>query len=403
MKSFLLSSLILLPGILATPVDNSTPAAKSPIAGAAYFMTNQLDGNFVISSTIGPDGKLTVTSASATGGNGSTVFAGGSDPLSSQGSVTVSGNNLYVVNAGSNTLSAFEIDAKNPTNLRQIGKPVDTKGEFPISVAVSKKTGLVCVLNGGKINGVNCYKQQGSKGLVPVPNTLRLTNLTVTTPPSPGADTAFGQIIFNEAETQLIVSVQRAPTFRGFLAVWDINSGTGALSTNFREFGVDGAIFPFGMVNIPGQNAVLATDPAAGYEIFDLSGGNRSTVFPIPGQGATCWAVRSKKTGSVFLLDSATGIVTEVTVTNTLGSSIIKQYPLGGNSQVIDAAIASVLGKEYLYVSSPGVSAIDVLVNPGPGNATVIQHLELPAPLENIGVTADPIQFQGMDVYVIGA
>ncbi len=44
---------------------------------------------------------------------------------------------LVAVNAGSNTLSLFKIDEQEPTKLMRVGEPVDTMGEFPVSVAAS--------------------------------------------------------------------------------------------------------------------------------------------------------------------------------------------------------------------------------------------------------------------------
>ena len=101
-----------------------------------------------------------------------------------------------------------------------------------------------------------------------------------------------------------MATVQRVNgTQRGFLAVWDINPQTGDLSKNFRELNVAGASIPFGMTILPGKNAALVTDPALGYEIFDLSGQNRSGIFPFQAEGAmNCWALYSKKTGHVFLI-----------------------------------------------------------------------------------------------------
>lgn len=46
---------------------------------------------------------------------------------------------LFTVNAGSNTVSMFAIDPESPRHLRLVGKPVDTLGEFPQSVAYSPR------------------------------------------------------------------------------------------------------------------------------------------------------------------------------------------------------------------------------------------------------------------------
>ena len=49
----------------------------------------------------------------------------------------------------------LKINPNNPTNLKMVGSPVCSSGEFPVSVAVSEAKNMVCVLNGGAINGVS--------------------------------------------------------------------------------------------------------------------------------------------------------------------------------------------------------------------------------------------------------
>ncbi len=49
----------------------------------------------------------------------------------------------------------FKINPNDPTNLKMIGNPVCSGGEFPMSIAVSLEKNMVCALNGGAINGVS--------------------------------------------------------------------------------------------------------------------------------------------------------------------------------------------------------------------------------------------------------
>jgi hypothetical protein len=88
---------------------------------------------------------------------------------------------------------------------------------------------------------------------------------------------------------------------------------------------------------IPGQNAILVTDPAVGATTFALGsvhGKNNSAAFsgqnntattaiPIDGQGAVCWSVRSKKTGSFFVSDIKTSIISEIAVNRNLTGRIV--------------------------------------------------------------------------------
>ena len=55
---------------------------------------------------------------------------------------------------GSNTLSLFSIDPSNPIEIKRVGDPIGSGGEFPVSVAFNKAGDVLCALNGGEINGV---------------------------------------------------------------------------------------------------------------------------------------------------------------------------------------------------------------------------------------------------------
>ena len=48
----------------------------------------------------------------------------------------------------------FSINANNPSQLTMVGNPVSSEGEFPMSVAINENATMVCVLNGGAVNGV---------------------------------------------------------------------------------------------------------------------------------------------------------------------------------------------------------------------------------------------------------
>ncbi|KIJ51576.1 hypothetical protein M422DRAFT_157271, partial [Sphaerobolus stellatus SS14] len=292
--------------------------------------------------------------------------------------------------AGSNTISTFAVDPRDPTKLQPIGKPVSSGGEFPVSVAVSKKRGLVCVLNAGRINGVNCFKPSNTKGLVPAPNTQRSMNLTQTTPPAAGpGPNGLGHVIFNEAETQLIVSARQiGPSEVGLLAVWDINPA-GGLSQNWGQ--IVGGVAPLGLAILPGKNAVIATDPALGYEIYDLNAlsgrQNKTGVFPVPGQGSLCWSVYNPKSGNVYLADALGANVLEVSVNANLGSTIVNKYNLSPGSQALDSELATIAGKQYLYVLAANTQAINVLALQAPGNATILQAQPFGPAATSLGVS----------------
>lgn len=181
------------------------------------------------------------------------------------------------------------------------------------------------MLNGGRVNGVNCYKVDRKLGPVAVDNSLRLLTdqLKVSTPPAGPANTA-SHVLFSEDGKKLIASVKGTPQKPGFYAVWDVNSADGSLSANFKKVspGKGGAL-PFGMAVIPGKNAVLATDAGIGFDILNLQNTNTNTANKIGGQVATCWAAFSPATKNFYLTDIGTALVSEVAVDDNLKGRLV--------------------------------------------------------------------------------
>jgi len=381
--------------------------AVPALGGAAYFITNEPSGNFVVSADIGIDGKLTLRQASFSGGNGAHGVTSpvGPDPLFSQGAIKTSkaANVLATVNAGSNTISMFAIDPANPAAITRVGDAVDSGGQFPVSVAFNAAGTQLCALNGGAVNGVNCFRVDNRTGLTPLPNTNRSLNLNQTTPATGPAGTP-SHLIFSEDNRQLIASVKGTPPQPGFFAVWDV-ANDGSLSQNFVTVPPNqGGLLPFSMTLIPGQNALLATDAGVGFDILDLanptSPNNRSSVVPIQGQGATCWSSHSPKTGNFYLTDIATSLVTEVNVDSNLRGTIVNQYPQGNNSAVIDNDIASVGTNDFMYVMAANATSINVMDLNAAGNAQIIQTLELSGPATSVGLALNANNLQGMTTFV---
>ena len=75
---------------------------------AVFAMTNSVEGNQIIAYSRADDGSLVERNHFATGGRGS---GGTTDPLGSQGSLTLSQNHslLFAVNAGTSDISVFRV------------------------------------------------------------------------------------------------------------------------------------------------------------------------------------------------------------------------------------------------------------------------------------------------------
>jgi DNA-binding beta-propeller fold protein YncE len=126
--------------VAAIAAQAASAAQDTP--GTVYTLTNSPGGNAVATFSRSAQGALTYVGASATGGNGT---GGG---LGSQGALTLSddGRELFAVNAASNTVSAFAVE---PDGLR-LETQFPSGGVRPISVTVHGD--VLYVLNAGSAN-----------------------------------------------------------------------------------------------------------------------------------------------------------------------------------------------------------------------------------------------------------
>lgn len=377
---------------------------SADIHGAAYFITNDPINNYVVSADIRSDGSLAYRRAVRAGGSGAHGITTplGPDALFSQGAIEVSpaGNLLAAVNAGSNTIALFSVDPARPSNIKMLGKPVSSEGQFPMSLAFNSDGTRLCTLNGGKVNGVSCFHIDNKLGLVSLQNTFRSLSLNQTTPATGPAGTA-SHVIFSEDGSQLIASIKGLPPTPGFLAIWDI-ANDGSLSANFTSIPPpSGGLLLFSMTPVIGKNALLVTDPIIGFDIVDLGDSSKSSAVNISGQGATCWSSFSKKTGNYYLTDLATSTITEVYIDDNLNGTVVKQYPQQSMSGTIDNDIATIGGNDFLYVLTPNTTSVQVLELKSPGNAAKVQSFDYGKYLNRSKIAFNPVNVQGMSVFVM--
>ncbi|KAK2460278.1 hypothetical protein APHAL10511_007667 [Amanita phalloides] len=380
-------------------------ASTSNSYGAVYLMTNEPDGNYVIASQIGADGKLTSQQAIPTLGRGAhgMIYPITPDALFTQGAIEISSMGvLAAVNAGSDTISAFSVSESDPISLQRLGSPVWSKGEFPASIAFNRKGDVLCVLNTGFVNGVSCFKVDKTEGLTYIPNTTRHLNLNITTPPTLLGSAS--QVIFSEDNKLLIAAIKGTVTNAGFLAIWDVYPNY-SLSHGFRRVALSsGAFLPFSLTVIPGQNALLAADPAMGYDIFSGISASKKSVgisaYQIPGQNATCWSTYSSKTGNYYLTDPVESRIMEVSIGQHLKSTIVHYYSIGANTVFLDIAATSVNDRGFLYVLSAATKvAVEVFSLDGPGKAKHIQSQDITTHAKAAGIKIDPNNVIGMATF----
>ncbi|KDR72146.1 hypothetical protein GALMADRAFT_1344401, partial [Galerina marginata CBS 339.88] len=292
---------------------------------------------------------------------------------------------------GSNTVAMFRIDPRDPSRLTMVGRPVPSKGEFPISVAINSEGNMVCVLNGGKVNGISCFTAHPIFGLISKPNTSRSLGLKQTTPPS-GPPGSASHIIFSADDSRVMASVKGIPPTPGFIASWAITADGSLAAEPVKSTPASGGLLPFSMTLIPGTHGVLSTDPGIGFEIYNFGSGQNqnskasSSVVTIPGQKATCWSTYSSKSGNFYLIDAGTATITEVHVDGNFKGKIVKQYPQVSGSATIDAEVATIENNNYLYVLAANAASINVLSVNIPGKATTVQNFSFASAAKAAGI-----------------
>src|ERR1700722_12723551 len=142
---------------LSVGAITSTMYAAENVAGSSstvFVMTNDTVKNEVLVYRRQRDGSFALRGSFATGGRGS---GGTTDPLQSQGSLTLSGNHnlLFAINAGSGTISSFHLLGGLPILVDQ----ETTGGAFP--VAVAEHNGTVYVLNAGGNGAIVAFRADG--------------------------------------------------------------------------------------------------------------------------------------------------------------------------------------------------------------------------------------------------
>ncbi|KAK6525847.1 hypothetical protein TWF281_010891 [Arthrobotrys megalospora] len=334
-------------------------------AKAIYFQTNMPTGNSVVAIPIMSNGGLDTSkySTHATGGNGSAGMeamnvTAGPDPLFSQDAVVVKGHMLFATNAGSNTLTMFNIDPRHPTCLTMVGKPASTMGDFPVAVAYSKKLKTACVLNSGASDGVACYSVSARTGLKPLDKSARKFNIGQSTPPV-GPTGTVSDIFFTPDSKSLIVMVKGNPptNVAGFVAVFPVHNGKVSLTP--VKSNPTGSVALFGSSMISNTD-IIATDAGFGTMKLKLNPQTHAVVADvkttIAGQAATCWTAFSAKTGSVYVTDIKMNRIEEVSASSGKVVSVLNFT--NGNMGNIDDAV----GGDFLYTLSPSTKKVDIAV-----------------------------------------
>lgn len=337
MKSTLVVCLLAASGLLVT---QASLAQAEDEGGAVFVMTNAATGNQIDVFARNEDGGLRAAGSVATGGNGS---GGTIDPLHSQGSLRLSADHrfLFAVNAGSGTVSSFEV---NGTHLTLVNS-VSSGGSSPTALAQSGD--LLYVLNSGGNGNVTGFHVGREGGLTQIANSTRSLSGTATSPTSLAFSPNGSFLVVTETATNNI-DVFRVGR-NGDLGPITVNASSGAT--------------PFAALFAPNGTLIVgnASNSISSYEL-GWSGTLHVVTSELATDGAaTCWDVITSGGRYVFTANAGSSNLSGFGIgrdgaLSPLGNTIVASNPAGSTN--LDTATSA--DGRFLYTLNAGSGAIGV-------------------------------------------
>jgi len=320
-------------GLLAALALVATAGAahKNGPIGHVYVLSNSPAGNAVLDYARAADGSLSGPASSPTGGTGT----GGN--LGSQGSVILDGDDLYAVNAGSNSISRFSVERGG----LEWKATVPSGGTMPISLTVHDH--LLYVLNGGAPTNISGFDTHGD-GLTPIPGSTQSMG--------PGASGP-AQISFGRNGDVLVVTEKATSSIETFYVDHDVpDSAAVFAATGNTPFGFD----------FDKHGNLLTSNASGSASSYSLSREGRVNVISgavATGQAAPCWLVTSKDGRYAYTANGGSGTITGFSIGNDGTLALLNpsgvNASLGGTSHPLDEATTK---DGFLYNLTDGLHLI---------------------------------------------
>ncbi|HLK56313.1 MAG TPA: beta-propeller fold lactonase family protein [Chthonomonadaceae bacterium] len=318
--------------------------------GAVFTTTNSATDNNVVMFQSADDGSLTQLGQFSTGGLGTGASLGNA------GAVVLSPNKklLFTINAGSNDISEFAVNANGLTLLQRIS----SGGTTPVSLTVFGK--WLYVVNAGQPSNITGFKI-GEKGhLTPIPNSTQGLSQALVKP---------GQIKFSPYGNLLVVTEQTTNT----IDVFPVDTEGVA---DAAIFSASEGITPFGFDFDPAGHLLIseaATSSASSYFVSTFG------ILPISkavenGQLAACWLVSSTDGRFAWTANAASDNISAYSIAasgqiNLIASNAGVAVRLTAGSHPTDEAVD---GHGHLYVLDGNPGSVTALGINHDGTLTLI-------------------------------
>lgn len=343
---------------------------------AVFVMTNDASKNEILAYQRTYDGDFVLKDRVATDGRGS---GGTTDPLQSQGSLTLSGdhNLLFAINAGSGTISSFHLRGGLPVLVDQ--EP--TGGAFP--VAVAEHNGTAYVLNAGGNGAIVVFHAD---------NLGRLHQVSGPTVHLTGLNSGASDISVSPDGTKLVVIEKASNSIDIFPIHPDGTLGTVVANKSLTP-GVFATVFtPNGQLIISENQPNNGTDTSSISSYTINANGTLTAIsqsLPTYGNG-NCWNAITPNGHWVYVDNAGTFTVAGFSVTSNgalapIAGTILATDPDGTAN--LDTTVSG--DGKYLYTLNSGTGTVGVYTINSDGTLTSLGDIDgLPSTVGFNGIAA---------------
>jgi 6-phosphogluconolactonase (cycloisomerase 2 family) len=343
-------------GLMAAALGATAPAASarhhssSSVVDHVYVNDNTTGTNTIAAFDRHADGSLTPEAGSPFTAGG----AGTGSGLASQGALRVSpdGRFLIAVDAGSNQISVLRIRHDGTVALVH-GGVVSSAGDTPVSVTISGN--LVYVANAGS-SGTNFtgFRLSRSGQLHPIAGS------TVTLP----SDAQPGDVLFNGDGTKLVGTLVGTSQIASYIVLDDgllasapdspfTAQGLGPFGSEFRPTN------PNQLFVSNAHNTAMNSGTVSAYQ--DSSNGNLTSIGSSPFadlQMAPCWVEISHDGKYLFAVNTASGSISSYSIAHDGSLTLLGSTPIKGTTTLgaVDARLSP--DGRWLYVDESKTGAV---------------------------------------------
>jgi 6-phosphogluconolactonase (cycloisomerase 2 family) len=284
-----------------------------------YMMSNASTGNSVLDYTRNPDGTLSLSATVPTTGKGSGKF------LNSSGPVTMhpTGQFLFVVNAGDNTVSSFLVGASGLTFASKVG----SGGTYPVSVTAHNKK--VYVLNQGGSNNIAGLNLNTTTGV--------LSPLSGSKQSLSGPSVAAAQVSFT-ANGEYLIATEKGTNY---LDVFPVSAeGVAGPPTLYTSAGIT----PYGFAFDKKARVYITDANVSGLSSYSIPGGVMTPIsgFVADGGGAACWVQINAAGTFAYVINNVNG---------TMYKSGVSVYSIAANGTI------TLIPADTIALGTPGADA----------------------------------------------